>query len=1083
MRVVRLQSFMGSLYSGLAAKHGLLIIVLLIEGVCAAGYLYLERNWIEEGVVRSLNNVSSMHRRSFGLLETTLNYQLASIGEAVQAMGDNRIDQRLDALLAKEVQQAWLDAVVVLDAEGKIVATHSIVPLQSLLMPGVLAKRSFKDLPHYQAAWADGGEFSTFFAPRPQVPELAGGAIAIFRKIRSADGQSLGMVIGFTSLHSLSVLLNADATRGFDLGRDGILGFVDPHTHEWLYRYAHGGNSVAEKYKVLSPSLLKDTRYGPDVKFYRSPTDGIERIAVLSRQPDHQWLHVVAASKDEYLFNWRIQVEFSIVAFVGIGVLQWLLLGFFRRNHQQRTLLDLVLDNVDAYVYFKTSERRFVYVNAKTAALFGLPAEQIVGRRDLDFMAPDLADEFWGMDRQVFDSGSKQTGEEVFITPEGETRYYASIKVPVHLPNQPPALVGFSTDVTALREQTLAREAAEKELAAHNHTLWLNNQVLEQLSQNASLPEVLNTMLRIIDDYRPGMLSGVLLVADNGHDLVGCAAPNLPEGWMSATACLSNAAMNGSLTAAVRTGETVITEDVATDPCSTELCAMALDFGFRAVWAQPIKNSDGQVLGVFVIHKREPGAPDVHDRVLLADYAKLVQVVIERARLTEALQESQALYRLIAENSNDAIWVMQYPDLTYSYMSPSIERLYGWTLEEFSGPPPDELMSAQELRRWSNTVEEHVRRVREGDLTACFIEHELEVRNKDGDLVQVEAVANIMLDSAFQPTHVVGSSRNITRRKVAEDGIRKMAFFDQLTGLPNRRMMEDRLGQMLALAKREQRKMALLFVDLDRFKAVNDLRGHAAGDWLLKQAASRMNSVLRTSDTASRIGGDEFVILLPDAWKTEDAVHVAEKIRCVLEQPFVMDDAVELDISASIGVVMYPDQADNVRDLLHFGDEAMYRAKKGGKNAVEVFDALAQLGGQNMVHLQWRDEYACGDVDIDGEHRELLRLANALFHLFTGPTHQRCDIGQMLALDRLLAHLRYHFAHEEQILAASGHEALASYTVECATILEQAQQLQTRAQAGEVTLGELVQLIVVEIIGKHFSTEKHEPAPVVDFQI
>ncbi|MNC54844.1 putative diguanylate cyclase YegE [compost metagenome] len=152
-------------------------------------------------------------------------------------------------------------------------------------------------------------------------------------------------------------------------------------------------------------------------------------------------------------------------------------------------------------------------------------------------------------------------------------------------------------------------------------------------------------------------------------------------------------------------------------------------------------------------------------------------------------------------------------------------------------------------------------------------------------------------------------------------------------------MLEDRLSLLLALGRREQRKLSLLFIDLDRFKAVNDQHGHGAGDWLLKQVASRMGAVLRESDTASRIGGDEFVILLPDARKMEDAVFVAEKIRKVLDMPFVMDDGVELDISSSIGVVMYPDQADNERDLLHFGDEAMYRAKQGGRNAVAVFGA------------------------------------------------------------------------------------------------------------------------------------------------
>jgi diguanylate cyclase (GGDEF)-like protein len=186
----------------------------------------------------------------------------------------------------------------------------------------------------------------------------------------------------------------------------------------------------------------------------------------------------------------------------------------------------------------------------------------------------------------------------------------------------------------------------------------------------------------------------------------------------------------------------------------------------------------------------------------------------------------------------------------------------------------------------------------------------------------------------------IGIAMDITERKAAEEVIRKLAFYDRMTGLPNRRMMEDRLGQLIALAKREERKLSLLFIDLDKFKAVNDQHGHEAGDWLLAQVASRMRSVLRESDTASRIGGDEFVILLPDAGNAEDAVVVAEKIRLILEQPFVMDNGVTLFISSSIGVVIYPDLADNLRDLLRYGDEAMYRAKRGGRNAVEVFTLL-----------------------------------------------------------------------------------------------------------------------------------------------
>ena len=946
--VARLQSFMGSFFSNLAAKRGQLILVLLVQGACAAGYLFLEHRWIEAGVVQSLKNVSSMHQRSFNLLQTTLNYQLESIGEVVRAIGDSWSAPPLHALLAKEVQSEWLDAVIVLDADGKIVASEASVGqwLNSVLPPSVLSTHSFKDSPHYRAALA-GEDESPFFVPLSQVSEPGRGVMAMYRVIKSADGQLLGIVVGFTSLRSLSDLLNTDIERGLNLGRRGVLGFVDQQTHQWVYRYAFADDIAAGHIiqgPVINPSSFEDTQYGPDIKFYRSTLDGLERLTVLAPEYEGQWLQVVAASKDEYLASWRVLVAVSVLVFAGMCFLQWLLLGFFRANQQQRKVLDLVLDNVDAYVYFKSSDRRFLYVNAKTATLFGLPAEQIAGRLDRELMPPDLADAYWVMDQKVFASGKKQSGQEVLNLSEGETRYYASIKVPVHLPDQPPALIGFSTDVTELHEQTVAREAAEKALAVHNHYLWLNNQVLEQLGQNTSLPEVLSTMLRIIDDYHAGTLGVVSLVADNGTELLSCAAPNFPAAWLSVTARTPIMDMSGSAATAVYRGETVVIEDIASHPywAAPEFAAIrdaALGLGLRAAWAQPIKSSEGKVLGVFNLYQREPAAPDAEDLALLADYAKLAQMVIERARLAEALQESQTLYRLITENSSDVIWVMRYPDLTYSYISPSIAWLYGWTPEEFQGRPPDELMSADVLRQWHGTLEEHVRRIGEGDLTGCFIECEREVQDKDGNAIHVEVVANIMLDNTSRPTHIVGSSRNITRRKAAEDTIRKMAFFDQLTGLPNRRMMEDRLAQMLALAQREQRKMSLLFVDLDRFKAVNDQHGHAAGDWLLKQVAERMNTVLRNSDTASRIGGDEFVILLPDARAADDAVLVAEKIRCVLEQPFVMDDGVELDISSSIGVVMYPDQAGNMRDLLHFGDEAMYRAKKGGRNAVEVFNA------------------------------------------------------------------------------------------------------------------------------------------------
>ncbi|EGI76891.1 GGDEF domain-containing protein [Hylemonella gracilis] len=179
---------------------------------------------------------------------------------------------------------------------------------------------------------------------------------------------------------------------------------------------------------------------------------------------------------------------------------------------------------------------------------------------------------------------------------------------------------------------------------------------------------------------------------------------------------------------------------------------------------------------------------------------------------------------------------------------------------------------------------------------------------------------------------------NSVARKAAEDAIREMAYYDRLTGLPNRRLLEDRMQQVLASAQRRQTRVAVMFIDLDKFKQVNDRHGHEAGDWLLSEVAKRMRGVLRESDTAARVGGDEFVVLLPDTNSPQEATLVAEKIRQQLEQPFVNREGRVLEISSSIGVAMYPDQADNPRDLLHCGDEAMYWVKKHGRNAVAVFD-------------------------------------------------------------------------------------------------------------------------------------------------
>ena len=197
------------------------------------------------------------------------------------------------------------------------------------------------------------------------------------------------------------------------------------------------------------------------------------------------------------------------------------------------------------------------------------------------------------------------------------------------------------------------------------------------------------------------------------------------------------------------------------------------------------------------------------------------------------------------------------------------------------------------------------------------------------DIRLIEASANLAA-IAIERYHAAEALRQ------SEEKHRRLAHYDVLTGLPTRVLFSDRLKQSIRSAKRNKKHLALMFLDLDKFKPVNDSFGHAVGDLLLKEVAVRMQSCVRASDTVSRIGGDEFVILLQDVADAQSAFYVAEKIRLALNQPFELA-GYQMSISCCVGIALYPDHATDERTLTKNADIAMYRAKENGRNQVQVF--------------------------------------------------------------------------------------------------------------------------------------------------
>ena len=357
-------------------------------------------------------------------------------------------------------------------------------------------------------------------------------------------------------------------------------------------------------------------------------------------------------------------------------------------------------------------------------------------------------------------------------------------------------------------------------------------------------------------------------------------------------------------------------------------------------------------------------------------------------------------------------------------------------------------------------------------------------RRKNGEVYPEQLTITAVIAKDRQTTNYIGILHDITERKRLEEEVQKLAFYDPLTQLPNRRLFNDRLNQTLARARRARSRMALMFIDLDKFKPINDQHGHAAGDLVLQAVAQRIKSCLRASDTAARVGGDEFLVILPDIQSSQDALAVAEKIRSALAQTFLAPGQLSLNASASIGMALFPDHAASVADLLRLGDRAMYQAKNEGGNTVVLCGASEAAtevsnepgGGPSIIRLTWKAGFACGHPAIDKEHQDLFRLSNVLLDKLAARIGQSVPSGPPgeveAAFDALLAHVVQHFAHEEAILQAHAYEHVQEHALMHQTLVDQALKLRHPVnQQAESSVGALVDFLVTDVVTRHMLTE------------
>jgi diguanylate cyclase (GGDEF)-like protein/PAS domain S-box-containing protein len=306
--------------------------------------------------------------------------------------------------------------------------------------------------------------------------------------------------------------------------------------------------------------------------------------------------------------------------------------------------------------------------------------------------------------------------------------------------------------------------------------------------------------------------------------------------------------------------------------------------------------------------------------------------ITERQGLEERLREAEVRYRTLVEHIPAVTYTDRIDDVSSAiYMSPQVEGMLGYTPEEWLEDPG----------LWPRILHPHdkeriLAEARRTDETGDPFSVEYRAISKDGRVVWVRDEAVLVKDGRDTPLFWQGVIHDVTERKALEDRLEHRAFHDPLTDLPNRQLFVDRLGQALRRTRRHQGRVAVLFLDLDEFKVVNDSLGHEVGDLLLTVVAQRLGRCLRPEDTLARFGGDEFVVLLEAVDDPAEAVRVAERITEELRRPFVLEDR-ELYAAASIGVSVGHARTHGPDGLLREADTAMYRAKAEG-SGYEVFD-------------------------------------------------------------------------------------------------------------------------------------------------
>ncbi|MDI6748767.1 MAG: EAL domain-containing protein [Rhodocyclaceae bacterium] len=598
----------------------------------------------------------------------------------------------------------------------------------------------------------------------------------------------------------------------------------------------------------------------------------------------------------------------------------------------------------------ETSERLAHFIEASPVVLYSLRwrdgtatavwvsdnIERLFGHTREDALAPgwweanlhpDDRATVLAMQTQLIEQGRLEH-EYRFRAADGHYRWLRdSLRLVRDRDGQPQEIVGAWSDISETKRRQQIDEARRG--------------TLDALIAERPLAEILDGIARRLEAIQDDLRVSILVVDPHDGRLYTRAGPSLPDFYNAAVDGLEIAEGHGSCGSAAALGKNVIVEDIDTHPYWAPYLDIAHRADIRACWSVPFFDEAGKVLGTVGCYYAAPRAPRPEDLALIEEFARLAALAVSKVRVNERLRQAAAVFA----STRDGILITDLAPRILA-VNRAWSEISGYTEAEAFGQNPRLLKSGRHDRAFYQTLWATLRKV-------GHWQGEIWNRRKNGEIYAEWLSISTVYDERGQPTNYVGVLTDLSHLKSIEQKLDHLAHHDILTDLPNRLMMQVRLAAALEHAHRSPQRLAVLFLDLDRFKDVNDSLGHPVGDALLVEVAKRLRSRLREEDLLARVGGDEFIALLEGVDTPEQAGIVARSLIEQLTEPFTIEQT-PVFIGVSIGISLYPDDARDATELIQHADAALYLAKQEGRNTYRFHTEALTRAARERLTLETR---------------------------------------------------------------------------------------------------------------------------------